>query len=85
MTDETDARTCREVVDLFMDYYGGDLSQDEHHIFESHLAECPDCLVHLRSYAATIRLARFACQDDLAAGVPDELVAAILTALKPPA
>jgi len=73
--------TCRELADFLADYFAGELGLDERSAFERHLAECPDCAAYLRSYAETIRLARDAYTDDpVPAGVPEELVRAILAA-----
>jgi len=71
--------TCRELADFLADYFAGELGVDERSAFEGHLAECPDCAAYLRSYAETIGLTRDAYTDDpVPAGVPEELVRAIL-------
>ena len=50
-------------------------------MFEQHLAECRDCVAYLRTYAETIRLARETRDADaLPAGVPEDVVRAILAA-----
>jgi anti-sigma factor RsiW len=73
--------TCRELADFLADYFAGELGLDERSAFEGHFAECPDCAAYLRSYAETIRLAQDAYTDDpVPAGVPEELVRAILEA-----
>ena len=61
---------------------GGELSSEEHACFEDHLAVCPDCVAYLKSYRATLRMAREANQDDDAElpEAPDALVNAILDA-----
>ena len=73
--------TCRELTDFLADYLAGELGPDERSVFEGHLAECPDCVAYLRSYAETMRLAKDAYEDDpVPAGVPEQLIRAILTA-----
>ena len=73
--------TCREMTDFLADYLDGTLAPAERVPFEAHLAECPECVAYLRSYAETIRLARETRDADaLAARVPDDLVRAILAA-----
>ena len=73
--------TCREMTDLLADYLDGSLSVAERHLFDEHLAGCPECIAYVRSYAETIRLARQTRQDDsLSDTIPDELVRAILAA-----
>ena len=36
--------TCRELTDFLVDYCAGELGLDERSLFESRLAECPDCV-----------------------------------------
>ena len=73
--------TCREMTDFLADYLDGSLALAERHVFDKHLADCPECAAYLRSYTETIRLARQTREDDaLPVAVPDELVRAILAA-----
>jgi len=73
--------TCREMTDFLGDYLDGSLALAERRLFDKHLADCPECVAYLRSYAETIRLARQIREDDaLPASIPDELVRAILAA-----
>lgn len=75
--------TCREVADFLMAYDDGELDAPERAAFDAHLAECPDCVVYLRSYRATVALGRRAFADEDAAAeehVPEELVRGILAA-----
>ena len=78
---ETDEMTCREVSDFLGAYLAGELAAAERTRFDDHLAECPDCRTYLRQYEATRELCRGALDADaLEAGVPEELVQAILAA-----
>ena len=72
--------TCRELVDFVGDYLAGDLPPDVRTAFDAHLAECPECLTYLRSYADTVRLARGAGTDPVPPALPTSLVRAILVA-----
>lgn len=73
--------TCREMTDFLADYLDGSLGVAERHLFDEHLAGCPECMAYLRSYAEAIRLARQTRDDDsLSDTIPDELVRAILAA-----
>lgn len=76
--------TCREVADFLSDYLEHALSAEQRGAFETHLHECDDCVLYLRSYEDTIRLSRAAYRDAdapaAAAGVPERLVRAILAA-----
>jgi anti-sigma factor RsiW len=83
MTAGTRELTCRELTDFLADYFAGELGPNERALFEGHLAECPDCVAYLRSYAETMRLAKDAYDNGrIPADVPDELVLAILEARK---
>jgi predicted anti-sigma-YlaC factor YlaD len=71
--------TCRDLAEFVADYQSGELAPDVRAAFDEHLAECPDCVTYLRTYADTIRLARGATEPAPAA-VPEKLVRAILAA-----
>jgi anti-sigma factor RsiW len=76
--------TCREVADFMLDYAGGELADDTRAIFDDHLARCANCREYLALYLKSIELGRRAFVEDdalaVGAGVPEELVAAILAA-----
>jgi anti-sigma factor RsiW len=76
--------TCREVADFLMDFTTGELSASERATFERHMRVCPNCREYLALYLAAIELGRGAFADEqttaAAAGVPEELVAAIMAA-----
>ena len=73
--------TCREVADFIMHYATGELSASTRETFEHHLSRCPNCREYLAQYHTTVELGRHAFEDDVSAvvaGVPEELIAAIL-------
>ena len=76
--------TCREVADFMLDYTSGELPVEVRAVFERHLERCANCREYLALYLKSVELGRraFAEDDALAvnAGVPDELVAALLAA-----
>jgi anti-sigma factor RsiW len=76
--------TCRELADFLLEYCAGELPQRVRTRFERHLGRCPNCREYLAQYQAAVDLGRRAFDDGrmaaTAAGVPDELVAAILAA-----
>lgn len=81
MTAAARVLTCRELTDFLGDYVDGTLGLDERALFDGHVAECPDCLAYLRTYAETLRLAKDAHADDPVLDVvPERLVQAILSA-----
>ena len=75
--------TCRELTTFLDDYIDGAIGADEQARFEAHLGECEACVAYLAAYRQTIRLERGAFghpDDPVPAGVPEELVQAILDA-----
>lgn len=73
--------TCRDLTAFIDDYLAGELGAEERSRFEGHVAECPDCVAYLRSYAETMRLAKDAYADDpVPIAIPEPLVQAILAA-----
>lgn len=74
--------SCREVVEFLAGYLSHELSPPEREAFESHLAECDDCVVYIRQYEQAIRLSRDAYRvaDELEEALPERLVDAILAA-----
>lgn len=75
--------TCREVADFLMDYTTGDLDPAIAAQFERHLSRCANCREYLAQYRTTIAVSRLATLDErdaADAGIPDDLVAAILAA-----
>ena len=67
-----------------MDYINGELAASERATFERHMRVCPNCREYLALYIAAIELGRGAFADEQTsaaiAGVPEELVAAIMAA-----
>lgn len=75
--------TCQEVADFLLDYTAGELADDVRVQFERHLSNCLNCREYLSIYRVTTTLGRHAldrADDAIEAGVPEELVAAILAA-----
>jgi len=69
------------VAEFLGDYLANELVPQARTVFESHLAECPDCVAYLYAYAGTVRLARGAYEGGATeAGVPEQLVRAIVAA-----
>ena len=77
--------TCREVADFLADYVSGALAADVRAQFDRHLSVCANCRAYLATYRATIELGRlaFATPDaDARDEIPEELVTAILAAVR---
>ena len=76
--------TCRDATEFLKDYLSNELAEQTRRSFELHLSVCPNCRRYLAIYRATTELGRrsFDDEDEAAAdaGIPEELVAAILAA-----
>ena len=71
--------TCKELIDFLDDYVAEDLAPSRREEFERHLSVCPSCVEYVKSYRATIQLARRAYPDP--AEIPAEMLAALLAAV----
>jgi anti-sigma factor RsiW len=49
---------CRELLDLLLDYVGGELVVEKHRTVEIHLTGCNSCVMLVETYRHTIRFAR---------------------------
>ena len=78
--------TCQEMADFLADYIGEELDAEVRITFEQHIAKCHNCHVFLDQYRATIVAGRAAYveieRDESHTAMPEELVQAILEALK---
>lgn len=76
--------TCREVADFLMAYLDGELPPPALAEFDQHLHRCENCRHYLARYKAATALGKRAFDDDnvtaAAAGVPEDLIHAILAA-----
>jgi anti-sigma factor (TIGR02949 family) len=61
----TNKKSCRETIDLLMDYLEGRLSPQDHEALKNHFADCPPCLAFVRSYQETPRILRKATEIHL--------------------
>ena len=74
--------TCRQFEDFVHDYYEESLPEEIRRQFDEHLQLCPTCRAHFKDYVRTIALGQSVCEtdDELPAGMPEELIGAILLA-----
>jgi hypothetical protein len=70
--------TCRETIELLLDYLDGDLPAELRANLEEHLGGCQPCGEFLETYRATMGL----CKKALAAKMPEEAVAKLHSFLK---
>jgi anti-sigma factor RsiW len=76
---------CRELAEFLMDYATGELPPEVRADFEQHLTRCHNCHEYLVEYENTIKAGKLACTGadaDVPDDVPEDLVKAILAALK---
>lgn len=76
---------CRELIDFLSDYIEGELPENVKMCFDMHLEMCPPCVEYLKTYQATIQIAKSCCCDSPAKKMepmPEQLVSAILSARK---
>lgn len=75
--------TCRQLIDFIADYLDGSLPAEQRAEFERHLRVCGPCVHYLASYQAAMKLGKAAFPDPdqpPPCGIPDDLVAAIVSA-----
>ncbi|HEY8503028.1 MAG TPA: zf-HC2 domain-containing protein [Gemmataceae bacterium] len=65
--------TCREMVELLIDFCDGSLPEDQRRLLEQHLCDCPPCADYLQTYRVTIRLTRLLPRTPLPAEFEDRL------------
>jgi anti-sigma factor RsiW len=69
--------TCRELVELLIDFLDGDLPEERRRILETHLSLCEPCLKYLETYKVTIKLTRRLPDVPLPPGLLQKLEAAL--------
>jgi anti-sigma factor RsiW len=50
--------TCRQLVEILLDYVAGDLPPEQSDLIRQHLCRCPPCVTYLETYQLTIKLSR---------------------------
>lgn len=78
----TDKISCKECADFLDDFLAGTLEPQVASTFQVHLDKCPPCQNFLDSYKDTIRIGKMCCCPGEAKPVPEDLVTAILKAMK---
>jgi anti-sigma factor RsiW len=61
--------TCKESINLLLDFLEGEMSAEEEARLEEHLSGCPPCVDFLKTYRATPSL----CRKALDRKMPTEL------------
>jgi len=78
--------TCEEVLTFLWAYLDGELEETKRQEFDYHLSRCESCTAYLETYKTTIALERAAASHEGTAPdeLPDELVEAVLAAVRGP-
>lgn len=50
--------TCRELVELLLDFVSGQMPQEQRDLIERHLGRCPPCVAYLESYRTVVAVTR---------------------------
>jgi anti-sigma factor RsiW len=77
--------TCKYFIEFLHQYVEDTLPEAERARFEEHLSLCRSCVAYLSNYRDTMGLAKLVFRDPegpIPQDVPEELVAAILSARK---
>ena len=65
--------SCKESIDLLLDYLEGEMSEAEQRHLEEHLQACPPCVDFLKTYKATPVLCRKALESKMPAELSERL------------
>jgi anti-sigma factor RsiW len=65
--------TCRDVVDLLLDYVEESLDPNTRVALERHFQDCAPCVAYLRTYDRSRRLARDVTRSEAPAELPENL------------
>jgi anti-sigma factor RsiW len=69
--------TCRQLVELLIDFVSGELPEADRALVKKHLDDCPPCLVYLETYQLTIRVSRQLPPHPLPASLLEQLAACL--------
>jgi anti-sigma factor RsiW len=71
---DTEAVSCRELVELVTDYLEGALAPGDLRRFEEHIARCDGCTEYLHQFRQTIRAVSAITPEDLSPEAEGELL-----------
>jgi anti-sigma factor RsiW len=72
--------TCDELLELLVDFIGGELIAEHRETVEIHISGCPHCSAYVATYTHTVRFARALPRPER---LPAELEARLRKALEP--
>jgi anti-sigma factor RsiW len=66
---------CRQLIlEYLIEYEDGTMPEDDRHRLDEHFADCPPCVVFLKSYRATGRTLRMLKPRDIPKNLADAVV-----------
>jgi anti-sigma factor RsiW len=74
--------SCKDSIDLLVEYLDGNLSEEMRSKLESHFAGCTPCEDFLRTYRATPNICRHALRKKMPEEVANKLVAFLRAEIK---
>jgi anti-sigma factor RsiW len=69
--------TCRQCVELLMEYLSGELDEESRAHLREHLQDCPPCIAYVETYQITVQWTRQLTTTKLPADVAARLEAAV--------
>jgi len=72
--------TCREFETFIIEYFEGDLSEEQANVFERHLKVCRECREYLAAYKRTVEITAsgsFVSYQSPSENMPEDLITAI--------
>ncbi len=73
---------CRETASFLQEYFAGELPEAVAAEFSIHIHGCGNCTVYMEQYRRTVTTERAVLAEDEACECPEELVQAIVAALR---
>lgn len=73
---------CREMSQFLQEYFAGELPEAVASEFNGHISGCGNCTIYIEQYRRTITTERAVLVEDEMCECPEELVQAIVTALR---
>ncbi|HXT69349.1 MAG TPA: zf-HC2 domain-containing protein [Vicinamibacterales bacterium] len=73
---------CREMSQFLDEYFAGELPEAVATEFNGHITRCDDCTVYIEQYRRVITTGRAVRNEDEMCECPEELIQAIMAALR---
>jgi anti-sigma factor RsiW len=67
--------TCRQLIELLVDYVSDELEPEHRALVEKHLGRCPPCVTYVETYQLTIKMTRKLPTAPIPPGLHERLLA----------